>query len=108
MTLYRLVSATKIKTLLETHESDYIYAFSNGRLFFSHRKLDGHARFTKLLNYNVFGYAAYAKVDNTSPLNMTLHQLKLVKKKNLSTRGTIVLVKENVFAPIALGPESPE
>lgn len=107
MELYRLghnISATKIKPLLKTHESDYIYVFTDGRLLFTPRKLDTHATFTKLLNYNVFGYAAYAKVDNkTLPLNRTLYQCKLVDKKNVSTRGTIVLVKENVFAPI--GPE---
>ena len=107
MKLYKLghnISATKIKPLLETHESDYIYVLTNGRLKFTPRKLETHATFTKLLNYNVFGYAAYAKVDNeTLPLNRTLYRCKLVKKKNLSTRGTIVLVKKNVFAPI--GPE---
>ena len=109
MMLYRVnenISATKIKPLLKKHESDYIYVFPDGRVFFTHRKLETHATFTKLLKYNVFGYAAYAKVDKSLPLNRTLYQCNLVSKKNVSTRGTIVLIKENVFAPIA--PESPE
>lgn len=96
------ISATKIKRLLKTHDADYIYVFTDGRVFFTQRQLDEHATFTKLLDYNVFGYAAYAKVETTRPVNRTLYRCRLINKEHVSTRGTIVLVKENVFTPIAI------
>ena len=92
------MSVKELEVFLKTHQAEYIYVFTDGRIFFTDQKLNEHTTFTKLLKYNVHGYTAYAKMDTNLPLNQTLYKSNL--SNHISARGTIALVKQNVFAPI--------
>ena len=103
MMFHRSMRPDKVKPMLMTHGSEFIYVFTDGRIFFTDKKMNGHDVYTQLLWYNVYGYTAYAKVDDNDrdlPLNSTLFQCDLVDDKKITTPGTILLVKMNVFVPI--------
>lgn len=107
MMVYKLgqtVNAKRVGPMLKMHGTDYIYVFTDGHIIFTDKKLNGHDTYTKLLEYNVYGYAAYTKVGKL-PKNKTLFQCKLVEKDKVSTTGTIVLIRVNVFEPIPLVPK---
>ena len=61
-----------VRREMRMHDSNYIYVFADGRIFFTDKKLKEHDMFTKRLTYNVYGYAAYALDKNRLRKNKTL------------------------------------